>query len=261
MTRVTVPALLGAMFPMCCCASKKNESVVFANDPSSDETLAMTSSAMQQQIAEDEACDPMAGSADEQRPAITPEVAGSSQEDGCEPQPGETFSVTIPRSRNTNIGLDTDLIDDQSVMVVAIKSGVFQSWNDANPNRAIKLHDRIVEVNGVRDNTTVMINTLKQEAHWKLQVQRPKEFSIELMRTKTPSLGLDLRYAPNGTSLLIRDIGEGPVLDWNTANPDRKVCKHDRIIELNGTRGTPQQILEASVGISQMDITILHYGV
>lgn len=242
------------MFPMCCCASKTNASVLFADDPSRDDRLG-TSSAFAQQQAEAELRDPLGGFV----PAQTPEVAVRVVDERV-PQPGETFRITIQRSVGQNIGLDTDLIDDESVVVVAIKPGVFQMWNDAHLGRAVRLNDRITEVNGVRGNTNSMISTLKAEPIWNLELQRPREYKIELIRTKTPSLGLDLRYAPNGTSLLIRAIGEGPVQDWNIAHKNQQVSLHDRIVELNGTRGTPQQILEASVGIARMELTILHYG-
>jgi len=47
-------------------------------------------------------------------------------------------------------------------------------------------------------------------------------------------LGLDLDYAPNGMSLLIRRVKDGKVREWNNANADQAVQDSDRIVEVNG---------------------------
>jgi len=173
--------------------------------------------------------------------------------------PGSTFSVTIVRSSSEPIGLDIDLIDGLSAVVVDVKEGAVQNWNERNPESALKLNDRIIEVNGARLESNSIVARLKSDTTWVLQVQRPSEFAVSISRADAPSLGMDLRYAPNGSTLMITQVGDGPMQDWNTAHPEKVVNKHDRIIQLNGVRGTPTSLLQASEDAENLSMVIVHY--
>jgi len=173
---------------------------------------------------------------------------------------GSEFRVQIERSANELIGLDIDLIDGVSAVVVDVKEGAVFKWNERHPDSKIQVNDRIVEVNGVRNDANAIVSKLKRDTVWNLLLQRPSEMRVTINRANAPSLGMDLRYAPNGTSLMITAVGEGPMQDWNVANKSVTVQKYDRIIELNGIRGTPQRLLQASEGVEKLDMVIVHYG-
>lgn len=173
--------------------------------------------------------------------------------------PGTTFNASIVRKEDDPIGLDIDLIDSISAVVVDIKDGAIRNWNMEHPDLALKVNDRIVEVNGVRFDSNNMVAKLKSDTTWAIQVQRPSEFMISISRANAPSLGMDLRYAPNGTTLMITQVGDGPMQEWNKAHPDKVVCKHDRIIQLNGISGTPTQLLHASEDSEMLNMVIIHY--
>jgi len=184
----------------------------------------------------------------------------------CAPAPGalpgmagSIFNATINRSEDQPIGLDIDLIDGVSAVVVDIKEGAIQSWNEKHPQYALQVNDRIVEVNALRSDANAMVANLKRETTWVLVVQRPREFMVSISRADAPSLGMDLRYAPNGTTLMITQVGDGPMQEWNKANPEKVVCKHDRIIQLNGVRGTPSNLLQASEDSEQLNMLVIHY--
>eukprot|EP00443_Scrippsiella_acuminata_P025496 CAMPEP_0115347018 /NCGR_PEP_ID=MMETSP0270-20121206/94654_1 /TAXON_ID=71861 /ORGANISM="Scrippsiella trochoidea, Strain CCMP3099" /LENGTH=221 /DNA_ID=CAMNT_0002768907 /DNA_START=48 /DNA_END=713 /DNA_ORIENTATION=+ len=98
--------------------------------------------------------------------------------------PGSTFSVTIVRSSSDPIGLDIDLIDGISAVVVDIKEGAVHSWNEKNPEIALKLNDRIIEVNGARLESNSIVSRLKSDTTWALQVQRPSEFAVSISRAE-----------------------------------------------------------------------------
>mmetsp|Transcript_56352 Transcript_56352/g.119926 ORF Transcript_56352/g.119926 Transcript_56352/m.119926 type:complete len:236 (-) Transcript_56352:148-855(-) len=174
-------------------------------------------------------------------------------------EPGSTFSVSFRRNPTEPIGLDIDLIDGHSAVIVDIKDGAVKSWNDKNPDTALRVNDRIIEVNGSRSDSNNLVTRLKSDIVWSLQVQRPIEFPISINRAEAPSLGMDLRYAPNGTTLMITQVGDGPMQDWNRRNPERAVTRHDRIIQLNGVRGSPPQLLQASEDAETLDLVIMHY--
>jgi len=173
---------------------------------------------------------------------------------------GSEFRVQIERTLDELIGLDIDLIDGISAVVVDVKAGAVHKWNEAHHDSKIQVNDRIVEVNGVRSDANSIVSKLKRDTVWNLVLQRPSEFRVTINRASAPSLGMDLRYAPNGTSLMITAVGDGPMQEWNNANKNVTVKKYDRIIELNGTRGTPQRLLQASEGVEKLDMVIVHYG-
>mmetsp|Transcript_14480 Transcript_14480/g.36636 ORF Transcript_14480/g.36636 Transcript_14480/m.36636 type:complete len:272 (+) Transcript_14480:90-905(+) len=170
--------------------------------------------------------------------------------------------LAVIREEGDCPGLDVDLVDGVHALVVAVRPGAFEKWNQKHPDNTIQANDRIVEVNGKRGNVGEMVGELRERAVWNVRIQRPFEFECCISRQKTTSLGLDLRYAPGGTSLAICAIGPGPVYDWN-AHPANASCRfflYDRIVELNGVRGLAQHLLAASEGQEALRMTVLSYG-
>jgi len=187
------------------------------------------------------------------------EIEDDNHAPSTQPGPGTTFTARITRNEEEPIGLDIDLIDGVSAVVVDIKEGAVKSWNEMNPDSAIRVNDRIVQVNGAKHEANLLVSNLKQETQWNLEVQRPAMFTVSISRTEAQSLGMDLRYAPNGTTLMITHVGEGPMQEWNKTHPHQQVTRHDRIIQLNGVRGTPTTLLHASEDSSMLDMEIVHY--
>lgn len=169
------------------------------------------------------------------------------------------FTVTITRSIGEAVGLDIDHIDGVSAVVVALKNGAILNWNDNNRDKEIKPGDRIIEVNGSRGDVQQLIAKLKTDLTWRLSVQRPVELNVTIHKANAPSLGLDLKYAPNSKSLLITDVANGPMQDWNNEHPDKVVKSFDRIVEINGARGKPQDLIQASDGKDTLEMVIAHY--
>jgi len=170
--------------------------------------------------------------------------------------------LAVTRDEGDCPGLDVDLVDGVHALVVAVRAGAFEKWNRRHPEKAIRENDRIVEVNGKRGNVGEMVTELREQSTWNLRIHRPWEFQACISRQKTTSLGLDLRYAPGGTSLAICAIGPGPVHDWNKhpANAYSRFFLYDRIVELNGIRGLAQHLLAASEGQETLRMTLLSYG-
>lgn len=170
--------------------------------------------------------------------------------------------LAVTREEGDCPGLDVDLVDGVHALIVAVRPGAFQKWNRQNPGNTIQPNDRIVEVNGKRGNVGEIVGELRERNMWNVRIQRPFEFECCISRQKTTSLGLDLRYAPGGTSLAICEIGPGPVQSWNS-HPANAYCRfflHDRIVELNGVRGLAQHLLAASEGQETLRMKVLSYG-
>merc|ERR1712032_797559 len=83
---------------------------------------------------------------------------------------------------------------------------------------------------------------------------------IEIRRTATHHrLGIDIDRSDNMT-LLVVNVGDGLVKQWNVEHPDDPVKMGDRIIEVNGAYGDADQMLlrltQDSVNLSETLLTI-----
>lgn len=173
---------------------------------------------------------------------------------------GRSYRLTLDRSPTETIGINLDLTDGVSLVVVDIFAGSIQAWNEAHASSPhLEINDRIVEANGLHGDADRMLAALKQNTTWALAVQRPVEYRAAVDRRSALSLGMDLRYAPNGTTLTISEVEDGPIKDWNACSTTWKVKKFDRIIELNGVRGSAQRLLQAGMEKDMLELCILHY--
>eukprot|EP00434_Breviolum_minutum_P042345 symbB.v1.2.037686.t1/scaffold5634.1/size25136/2 len=84
-----------------------------------------------------------------------------------------------------------------------------------------------------------------------LTVQRPKELKVPVKSCR--SLGLDLAYGDSMVGLLIKQVNEGPVMQWNTSATDQ-VSPGDRIVTIKGgtDTGTPE---DAETLLKQLQAT------
>lgn len=171
------------------------------------------------------------------------------------------FRVNMERHEHDTIGINLDVTDGVSLIVVDILQGAVLKWNEANREEMhLQMHDRILEANGTRGCADGMLSVLKQNTTWELVVQRPREFRVVINRTDALALGVDLRYAPNGKTLMISEISDGPIKEWNASSPTWQVKELDRIIELNGVRGSSQDLLSAGLDKDTLEMSILSYG-
>lgn len=216
-----------------------SEDVVESGSPGADPSAAMK---------------PLVG---EDAPA-KPALAGEG--DGEEVPPGSTFQVTIERSPADVIGINLDVTDGVALQIVDILPGAVQAWNESRSGQTrLQVHDRIIEANGANGDSDVILAALKQSLSWHLIVQRPVEIRATVDRDGTSSLGMDLRYAPNGSSLMILKVEAGPIQDWNSRPQAYKISKFDRIVEVNGRRGTSKDLLDAGKELDQLKMVVLHY--
>lgn len=152
------------------------------------------------------------------------------------------------------LGAHFDLCDGVLLLLVSIeKGGAVQAYNRTVP-KGMRLvpGDYVASVNAVSGDSETMVKEMEAQSDLELEVRRSMEFMVEVSKTGGP-LGLDISYAEAGQSLLIGAIMEGLIADWNKANPQKKVCANDRIVEVNGVSGTPEELLAA---IKQATATI-----
>lgn len=82
------------------------------------------------------------------------------------------------------------------------------------------------------------------------------EFNIRLPRAPGTKLGLSLD-GNDGNYLLVERVGEGLVKQWNLANPTQALNPGDRIVSVNGVRGSPAVLIEETAKESSPLLNII----
>lgn len=177
----------------------------------------------------------------------------------------KAFQVTLQRRGASTAGLDvapasnnTDprsfaktlgMVLDASMGVIMFVCKVYDddclvgAYNrTAPPEVQLKVGDFIEEVNGFRGNMAIMIQEVCSNSDLTLLVSRSMEYEINVRKKDT--LGCDVTYLGSGISLGVARVFDGPIQEWNDKNPSRTVLEGDRIISVNGVRGTTHDLLE-----------------
>lgn len=179
----------------------------------------------------------------------------------------QELRLRVERAADASIGLNVDALSGSAAFVDDIVEGAIKDWNalcslcPGGEEQQLRLNDHIVSVNSVRgEQMDRMLEELRTSTSWDLVVHRPIELAVFVDLERSPSLGLELKYSPNGRTLYIFDLGEGSVSDWNAEHPPSKsVKKGDRIVEINGTVGKACDLLNAAANAAALDMVILHY--
>lgn len=72
------------------------------------------------------------------------------------------YQFTIDRSSGGKLGIDVDHEDNRTLLVENVKEGLVQDWNLAHPELQVTVGDRIVEVNGVKEDVMRMLEECKK---------------------------------------------------------------------------------------------------
>jgi len=86
--------------------------------------------------------------------------------------PGSEFKMVIDKTTGRKLGVDVDHQDGCTLQVDAVTGDLFQQWNDNHPELAVKPGDRIVEVNGVRNDVHKLVEECGQNKMLELVVKR-----------------------------------------------------------------------------------------
>lgn len=190
---------------------------------------------------------------------VVPALKLPGQGAGHNGRAGAVF-IRLDRTMEVNIGLNLDALDDQTCFVDGILAGAVDTWNRNHMDQpTLKSHDRIIAVNGVCGETDALLKEMRHTTVWELVVDRPVEVKLRVDCQKYPSLGLDLKYSPNGGTLLIAGIADGAIKDWNANTTGAKIEPRDRIVEVNNIRGTARHLLDTATDVQELSLTVLHY--
>lgn len=94
----------------------------------------------------------------------------------CDPavDVGATFEVLLTKDEViSRLGCDLDLRSGKSLKIAGVQDdGLVHRWNEQHPQRRVQAGDRIVEVNGRRNNVRLMLEAIKSERSLSLLVFR-----------------------------------------------------------------------------------------
>jgi len=82
-------------------------------------------------------------------------------------------------------------------------------------------------------------------------------FSVTLQKVGDARLGLDIDYVPEREAMPVRAITGHLVEQWNQEHPESQVKAGDRIVEVNGARGTAALMMKALKESEYVNITLV----
>ncbi|CAE6943945.1 unnamed protein product [Symbiodinium sp. CCMP2456] len=120
-------------------------------------------------------------------------------------------------------------------LVFNVTGGAAAEWNKGHPDKALQVGDCIAAANGVKGSSKAVFESIRKADKVDLDVERPQEITVAAGKGGRP-LGLHLAYADSSVGLIVKQVNEGPVKEWNKAHPSSSVGPGDRILEVNGCR-------------------------
>jgi C-terminal processing protease CtpA/Prc len=240
----------------CCCAADPAESkavehvkTLNLNDESSLAPAVMaeikaTDETPQQSVAAEP-------TVPQQEPEAVPEPETAPSRSSEEPP--QTFSITLVKdTTDAAMGWHLDLLDSEALFVCRLVPGsvtLLTKYNDgAAADKKIDAGDYITKVNGTT-SAEAMSSELKSANKLEMVVQKPKLFS-STFKKGDGTMGLDLKYGPGGTSLLIEEVRDGVV---------KQQCPEvrcgDRIIKVNDQSGSPPALMDALREAASPEVT------
>lgn len=93
-----------------------------------------------------------------------------------------------------------------------------------------------------------------------LWLTRPRTIRMSVYKGGGYSLGMEVDYVSNGTSLRVSHIGPGAISDWNECNPTMYVNINDRIVSVNRNTGLATSLMSEMRKAERVALVFLCYG-
>eukprot|EP00438_Fugacium_kawagutii_P009754 Skav213429 [mRNA] locus=scaffold632:30203:37660:- [translate_table: standard] len=158
---------------------------------------------------------------------------------------GTTFTVTI-KKQNGQAGLVFSKADTGVLTVSEIlEPSSVADWNSScEPDKDVRIYDRVVSVNGKAGTAMDLLAAMKVEGHSEIQlcIERPEIKEVHVAK-QGRELGLVLFVSTANrlhSGLVISMVKDDALVSG--------VKPHDRIIEVNGRTLPPSELLESVRG-------------
>jgi len=164
--------------------------------------------------------------------------------------------VELEKESGTVLGMDVGSCDTALLVERVHEDGSIVSLNEAQPALAISPGDYIVGVNHVGGQAERMLAEIGESGSLTLELCKAQPFRAKLV--KEGPLGVTLLVLQR--VVVVQDIHQGPVQSWNEDNPQWQIMAGDQIVEVNGARDEPTQILEALKEEGGLDLLVVPLG-
>lgn len=186
--------------------------------------------------------------------------------------PPTDFPVVLRKVHpDDSTNLDVDISDGITLQVREVMEGPATEWNrkfGAALHRDIRVFDRIYEVNGLRGDASVLLEACRNTT-LELLVRRAKQFQLQLEKPRLNyPLGMTVaramfqnRGGSQGSvdALIVEGLCKDSLVgDYNKVNWENPIRKGDRIIAVNGLRGTAEQLMKAMTGDRALELVVEH---
>lgn len=186
------------------------------------------------------------------------------------PEGAVHFDVELSKIADQPLGL----ILDGRFTLMGVEGGAAQEYqNLATEDKLLQPNDWIAAVNGdagSRCHLMGLMRVIKDNDPVVLSIVRVRPIQLivsQFLADGAPPLGLGFVYhnfahytrAPNSFDIL--SIGEGAIMEYNRlARPHRRLLVDDRVISVNGKRGSAEMLLESMRNSkSNLKIDILRF--
>lgn len=183
------------------------------------------------------------------------EEASSKPERKVSPVDRKPVDIVVKVGRRAkHLGLEIESPFATSLTVLRVNEGAIMAWNRLNPEIAIRHGYSIVKVNNCEPLAAVLEEKLlKEPVPLYIAFRTPLEWQATLWKYAGAKIGLEVALSAD-TSLIIRQVKDGIVQEYNRANPQSPVVVCDRIISVNGIDDDPRKILGALGNSERLDI-------
>merc|ERR550532_1926598 len=156
------------------------------------------------------------------------------------PAPCSEVRMTIEKGAEKGYGLDLDIQDAATLFVLGVHTGPFQAYHESctlSEDQIRKL-DFITMVNGVSGDAARMVEQFKTHDKLELLVRHPQEMVALIDNSDSGPLGISFVKKPVGEHLVIVQVDDGPIRDWNCRQPvNNRIQAGDRIVAVSGQGG------------------------
>mmetsp|Transcript_105615 Transcript_105615/g.147241 ORF Transcript_105615/g.147241 Transcript_105615/m.147241 type:complete len:146 (+) Transcript_105615:91-528(+) len=87
---------------------------------------------------------------------------------------GNEYEVLLDKTTGKRMGIDVDHKDGKTLLIECINDGLVKEWNDNAPtDKKVQINDRIVEVNGFREEVARLVDECQKDQMLHIKVARP----------------------------------------------------------------------------------------
>ncbi len=172
------------------------------------------------------------------------QVKGEKEKEAVEPAGGETFLLQVTKE-NKKLGFNVETLLDDYCVVKSVNGSV-----------KVKPYDRVLKVNGASKTTKELVKLMTDSDSMELEVQRPIMKDVPLTKAGK-KLGLTVNDGMATHGLLVKSILPDGVA---SELPAGTIKAMDRIVAVDGTEGSPQELMKELVKNDSFVLKICSYA-